>query len=71
MHAFKVGDRVLIHPSAFTRAGESAAIIGIYGDVAAVAFDDGNESAYIISDGELVLQDSINITLVTTTSITH
>lgn len=63
MHAFQIGDRVIVHPSAFTRAGESCVIIDIYQGMAGVRFDDGDESAYIISDGELVLQDSFPIAI--------
>ena len=59
MHAFKVNDRVLIDPSAFTRAGDSGTITLIYEDMALVRFDDGEQVAFIISDGELILQASM------------
>lgn len=68
MHAFQVGDRALIDPSAFTRAGESCVITRIDEideDIAVVRFDDGNESAYFISDGEIILQGSLPIAVTT------
>ncbi len=58
-HTFKIGDRAIVAPEVFTRAGESVIITLIDSGLACVRFDDGSESAYDLDDGELLLQDSM------------
>jgi hypothetical protein len=58
-HAFRVGDRVVIAPDAYIRAGDSGVITVLVGDNAIVQFDDGAEFGYLIDDGELLLQETI------------
>ncbi len=51
---FKVGDRVTVAPSAYSRAGETGVIVILDGDDASVRFDDGEELGFLLDDDELL-----------------
>ncbi len=70
-YAFKVGDRVIVAPEAFSRAGESGVITLINGDNAVVKFDDGDQMAYLLDDNELLIQETMPGLVTVATKTVH
>lgn len=50
---FEVGQRVIVKPTAYTRAGETGEIVIVYEQNAVVRFADGYELAYLLDDDEI------------------